>query len=600
VGSRWDRELLASGSYKYAAAIPPGLDVETALKAGTLVYYKDGATGTVSVKRLTGALSLAIDGKVDASSSGDMLTQKLLAHLPLLVHEDPHDVCIIGLGSGGTLASALTHPIRRADVLEISPEVADASRLFARETPGQTSPLDDPRTRLIVADGRTHLQLSRQRYDVIVSEPSNPWMAGVAALFTREFFEAAKARLNERGILCQWVNTYDISTRDLQSIVATFSAVFPHGTMWLIGDGDLLLLGASEPIEPRLAGMAQAWRRPGVADDLRAIAVADPFGVLSMFVGGDDAVTKFGAGAVVQVDDRMALEFSAPLALRTLERRENVVRLRELARSSRRPEVVAAAWAAADRDALTRRAVMLQQAGAFNAAYDAAADLIQQAPEASQALAALVECAVASNRQDEAVVLLKKTINTHPRLAAPRIALSRLQAATGDAPAAVQVALEAAAIQPVDPAALEQLASVFADTGDADRLAPVVEALARYPERAGSRYYAAALHFLRGDLPAAETAAGQAIAIDAKLARAQNLLGAVRATRGDTGAARGAFEAALLLDPHDATAYRNLGLLELNTGNPTAASRLFAESLSLDPGSAPARAGLQRAREMLN
>ena len=150
----WDRELLASGSYKYASSVPAGFDVEMALKVGTLIYYRDGPTGTVSVKRLTGNLSLAIDGKVDASNAGDMLTQKLLAHLPLLLHDDPEEVCIIGLGSGVTLASALTHPVRNVDVLEISSQVADASRLFSRDI---RSPLDDPRTRLIVADGRTHL-----------------------------------------------------------------------------------------------------------------------------------------------------------------------------------------------------------------------------------------------------------------------------------------------------------------------------------------------------------------------------------------------------------------------------------------------------------
>ena len=121
------------------------------------------------MKRLTGELSLSIDGKVDASSSGDMLTQKTLAHLPLLLHEDPEVVCIIGLGSGGTLASALTHPVNAVDVLEISPEVVAASRLFAATG---RSPLDDPRTRrLIVADGRTHLALSSRTYDVIISQP---------------------------------------------------------------------------------------------------------------------------------------------------------------------------------------------------------------------------------------------------------------------------------------------------------------------------------------------------------------------------------------------------------------------------------------------
>ena len=159
VAQPWDRELLASGSYKYASAVAPGLDVVTALKSGTLLYYRDGATATVSVKRLTGSLSLAIDGKVVASTAGDMLTQKLLAHLPLLLHGDAKTMCIIGLGSGVTLASALTHPVTAVDVLEISPEVVDASRLFVQ---GAHPPLDDPRTRLIVADGRTHLALSKR------------------------------------------------------------------------------------------------------------------------------------------------------------------------------------------------------------------------------------------------------------------------------------------------------------------------------------------------------------------------------------------------------------------------------------------------------
>ena len=109
----WDRELLASGVYKYSPHVQESANLEPAdlFKAGTLLYYREGAASTVSVKRLAGTVSLSIDGKVDASSSGDMLTQKLLAHMPLLLHSDPRDVLIIGLGSGVTLASALVHPV---------------------------------------------------------------------------------------------------------------------------------------------------------------------------------------------------------------------------------------------------------------------------------------------------------------------------------------------------------------------------------------------------------------------------------------------------------------------------------------------------------
>src|SRR6185369_8280465 len=153
--------------------------------------------------------------------------------------------CIIGLGSGVTVGSALAPgTVRHADVVEISPEVVEASRFFDRES---GAALSRPGVRLIVGDGRSHLLLTPRRYDVIVSEPSNPWRSGGAALFTREFFAAARSRLKPDGLLCQWAHTYDISPDDLRSIVATFASVFPQGTMWLVGEGDLLLIGAAGP-----------------------------------------------------------------------------------------------------------------------------------------------------------------------------------------------------------------------------------------------------------------------------------------------------------------------------------------------------------------
>lgn len=594
-GEPWDRDLLASGSYKYASAVAPGLDVETALKSGTLIYYRDGATSTVSVKRLAGSLSLAIDGKVDASTAGDMLTQKLLAHLPMLLHGDAREICIIGLGSGVTLASALTHPVTAVDVLEISPEVVEASRLFTQRT---RSPIDDPRARLIVADGRTHLALSTRKYDVIVSEPSNPWLAGVAALFTREFFEAARLRLADHGVICQWVNTYDISPQDLQSVVATFASVFPHATMWLAGDGDLMLVGSPEPMEPKVDRLAATrWDRPDVAADLRSVSVASPFGVLSMFVGDEAAARAFSAGATIQTDDRMALEFSAPRALRTAARRDNVARLRTLAgQGGGRPRSVERAWVEATGQELAQRAVMLRRAGAYEQAYDAAGDALEKAPDSAEALQALVESAAATGRQAAAVALLEATVARHPDLVAPRVTLSKLHAAQGAFDIAISVARDARRGGPDDGAALEQLASIYADVGDADRLAPVVYALGQFPDRAGARYYAAAHHFMRGELAQAQQAAQQALSLDPLFARAQNLLGAIYATQGNTALARKAFEASLALDPQDPTTYQNLALLELNTGNPGGAARLFAEALTLDPESQPAREGLERAR----
>jgi len=251
----WDRALLASGAYKYAPYISAA-DLDAVLRAGVLEYYREGAAATVSVRLLTGTRSLAIDGKVDASNSGDMLTQRLLGLLPVLIHGDAQDVCIIGLGSGVTLGSALSAgTVRRADVVELSPEVVEASHFFDREN-GRA--LAQPGVRLLVGDGRSHLILTPRRYDVIVSEPSNPWMSGVATLFTREFFEAARSRLKPGGLLCQWAHTYDISADDLRSIVGTFASVFPQGTLWMVGDGALLLLGPGD-------GARRSLRSPMIA-----------------------------------------------------------------------------------------------------------------------------------------------------------------------------------------------------------------------------------------------------------------------------------------------------------------------------------------------
>jgi len=316
-------------------------------------------------------------------------------------------------------------------------------------------------------------------------------------------------------------------------------------------------------------------------------------------MGSDAAAIEFGSGADVQTDNRMALEFSAPRALHTAARRDNVVRLRALADPARRPPVVARAWVEAGGEDLAQRAVMLRRAGAYEPAYDAALDAINKAPERTEALQVLVEAAAATGRQADAASRLEATVATRPDLVAPRVALSKLRAASGAFDEAIRIASDAVQGHPDDAAALEQLASIYADAGDVDRLGPLVNALARFPGRAASRYYIAANHFLRSELDPAQRAAQEAISLDPRFARAQNLLGAIYATRGDAASARKAFQASLLLDPQDPTTYQNLALLELNSGNAPAAAQLFTEALTLDPSSEPAREGLARARSAI-
>ena len=588
----WDRLLLSSGAYKYAAAMR-GPSLETALAAGELLSYREGATGTVAVRRLAGTVSLAIDGKVDASNAGDMLTQRLLAHVPLLLHPSPKRVAILGLGSGVTLGSALTHPLEAATVLEISPEVVDASRFFDADN---HHALADPRTRLVLGDGRTHLMLGRETYDVIVSEPSNPWMAGISSLFTREFFAGAKARLAPGGVLCQWAHTYDISRDDLRSIVATFLTAFPDGSMWLVGDADVLLVGSTGPLDDRIAGIATAWQRPGVAEDLATVGAVEPYDITSLFVAHGAALKAWAEGAPLQTDDRSQLEFSGPRNIFGLSRDDNATTLRELAAASPKPAAVVLAAQAATATTHRDRGLMFLRSDAHRPAYEDFTRALASDPNDTLALDGLIRAGAALNRIDEVRAALTKMASA-PANTAAKLALSKVLASQGAVEEGARIPFGVLQADPSNVPALEQLASILSDIGDASRLEPVVARLvAEAPKNTWSHYYAGSLFFMQNRLDMAVQAARNSISLDPANAKAQNLLGACLASMGQADAARTAFEASLKADPREPGTYTNLATLELQAGNRARALQYFAEALTVDPMSQNARDGLASLR----
>jgi len=583
----WNVARLANGGYRYAPAFAAG-DIETGLEAGRLVYYREGAAGTVSVRDVPGARSLAIDGKVDASNAGDMLTQKLLAHLPLLLHPNPRRVCVIGLGSGVTLGASLTHPVDRVDVVEISPEVVEASSFFAAEN---HNALNDPRTELIIGDGRSHLLLSTQRYDVIISEPSNPWMAGVATLFTHEFFLAARARLAPGGIFMQWAHTYSISDDDLRSIVATFASVFPDGSAWLVAESDLLLVGATGPIVALEHGISAAWSRPGVAADLAEAAVRDPFSVLSLYVAGGGELQNYAGDALVQTDDRLLLEYSAPRTIYGFFQRANVERLRDVERSARQPQAVARARAEATPAEWRNRGLMQLKAGAVDLAYADLHNAVMGAPSDAEALQGLARAAARSGRLEGTETLLSQ-IGTVPAL----VELSFLRAVLGRVDEAIGAARDAVVRNPTDRSALVQLASMYAEAGDEDALVRLIELVEQARvDRAVLLYCEMRLAYLRGDFKEA-VQLGEALAeLDPADVKVHNLLGSAYAALGRYDRARQALEASLQITPTDPGVLVNLGTVALRANDPALASERFSEALFLSPTHSGALDGLAEA-----
>ncbi len=338
---RWDTRVMAGGVSVYVkrfvfAPDPAALFRETA-SSRQLLFYREGLNSTVAVERTERMTSLRVDGKVDASNGADMATQLMLGHLPLLLHPRPERVLVIGLGSGVTAGAVAQHPIvREIDVVELEPAVVEASKFFEPENRGV---LRDPRVRAVIGDGRNFILAASKQYDVISSEPSNPWMAGVANLFSREFYGIARQRLADDGIMVQWFHGYSLFPRELRMIVNTFRQVFPHATLWRTMRGDYLLVGSASRLkvdyrllEQRIAASA------AVREDLASLRLATPVDLLTLFLLDEGDLARFAKGAPENTDDRPLLEFAAPLALYANTTDENARLLRE-ARTTEFPPV---------------------------------------------------------------------------------------------------------------------------------------------------------------------------------------------------------------------------------------------------------------------
>jgi len=278
------------------------------------LMYREGINTTVAVERRAGALVLRVNGKPDAGTEADMPTQVLLGHVPMLFGGRAERVMVLGLASGITVGAAALHEPAEIDVVELEPAMVDASRFFDHLN---HRPLQRDGVRVILEDGRIHLARRPQPYDVIISEPSNPWISGVSSLFTQEFFRAARAALKPDGRLLQWVQLYGLSPSAWASILAAIHSEFPYVYVFLdaANSADSLVLASGQRLGaddfPRWEDLDEEIR-----EDLRRIGTFSTADLWSLLRLGPDEVAELAAAApVINSDDNMAVELSAPWSI---------------------------------------------------------------------------------------------------------------------------------------------------------------------------------------------------------------------------------------------------------------------------------------------
>ncbi|HEX8251782.1 MAG TPA: fused MFS/spermidine synthase, partial [Thermoanaerobaculia bacterium] len=274
----------------------------------TKVWDADGRESGVALS-LADQYAFIVNGKSDGSARGDAGTQVMCGLVGAAFHPRPERALVVGLGTGssaGWLAAIPT--MKRVDVVELEPVVLDVARAMA---PFNHGAMKNPKLHITIADAREVLLTTPYRYDVVASEPSNPFRAGIASLFTHEFYLAVEGRLTPRGVFAQWVQTYDVDPETLRTVYATLTSVFPHVQTWHTSPGDLLLVASNAPLEadaealrarvtaePYRSAIRNAWRTAGVE------------GFLSRFVANEEYARRAAAEALsMNTDDRTVIEF---------------------------------------------------------------------------------------------------------------------------------------------------------------------------------------------------------------------------------------------------------------------------------------------------
>lgn len=315
-GKGW-QYVLSSGVFRARDFVVDRKAMELRKQYVKILFYEDAADATVSVEQVVnggsgaGELKLRINGKPDATSRGDLSTQYLVAHLPMLARPKSTDVFVLGFGSGITAGALLAYPIQRLDIAENCAAVLRAAPLFG---PWNRRVDTNRVTRIWREDARTVLKLSPQPYDVIISEPSNPWTAGVGSVFSTEYFELAGRRLKPGGIMAQWFHIYEMSDEIVALVLRTFASVFPYVEIWDTGPGDIILLGSKQPWKNLVGSSLPEIPYEQSRLDLAAVGLANRAALWSRQLASQRTAFAIAGEGPVQSDAFPILEYEAPKA----------------------------------------------------------------------------------------------------------------------------------------------------------------------------------------------------------------------------------------------------------------------------------------------
>jgi spermidine synthase len=307
-------------------------DVEEAKQypAKVVLYKGEGINSSIAVTEQWSRRVIYVNGNAEASNGADDIRlERMAGHIPAMLHANPHDVLVVGFGAGITAGSFTVYPqVKRIVIAELESLVPAAStEFFNKENYGV---FNDPRTVMVYDDGRHYILTTRDKFDVITSDPVHLWVKGTSALYSKEYFELVRARLNPGGVVAQWLPLYDGDLETVKSVLATFFEAFPNATVWSNHHGeqgyDLVLIGRAEPAPINVDGIQEKLDRAdyaAVLASLHGVGFNTSIDLLGTYLGRASDLAPFVAGAQINRDRNLRLQYLAGFDMNAVDPERN-------------------------------------------------------------------------------------------------------------------------------------------------------------------------------------------------------------------------------------------------------------------------------------
>jgi spermidine synthase len=583
-----DPHNLARGAFQSEQVFGPVVEPSEILlgvPGEEIRFYRDGINTSVSVHHYRGSFSLHVNGKIDGSSFGDMPTQVLSGEVATLFGKAPEAVFVLGWATGVTVGSVARSPVEQIDAAELEPAIIEASHFFDQVN---GRPLEDPRVRVILDDGRTHLSYGRNRYDVISSEPSNPWMVGVSDLFTAEFFRAAKLALRPGGRLLQWIPAYGMGKEAVSSVLAALRGEFPYiyGFMTDRQVPDLLVVASLEELSvdslPRFEALSAPIRR-----DLERVDVystAQLWSLLRLLPEDIDEIA--GKASEANSDDNLLVELRTPWTMYSAAP-EQLWNFSAAFESGILP-LLEGSPEASDPEFLGELALAYLRRNMW----EVSQTLMQRAPAAAHTIATRAMMAVARGELNAAGLLarLDEALDDQPGALELRILRAQVRLSAQQPEPALEDARIALAQRLDDPRAKEALVTALVVLGGLDEAQTALASLhpSEYSDQhPGLWLLAGQLALLRGEPHRAVAEFERYVETNPQETDGWARLAVAQEHAGDA-------ESATRAKRNQGRVYYQGGVEAVDRGDSSQAVQLFGWALQLDPDYEPAKRALAR------